>query len=579
MATPLIPDTRNHPDPLKVIDPTGVKDSSAALQHLLDATVGTSSANAQIDPEPGAAYRADAGLVSRNPHVTVGSPTNPLRLIAKTDYPWRPMPDKRPGQYQNVDGKCAPWLWDLTGSFKNPYGVDAKGDPISTGSQFGGFDGTTGASGVDYDGLHLSTRTTAPFTQSDKGKHLHVLTYDRDGRDFQRIINFVSADGKTVRWSNANHDTDPAWHEDTSHTVPWATNCQLGWVSTFMPNPAWTPEYFPKANRASHSYQDCLQDCEDKCRGRTMFELRGDHSRAFIEATGSNESFQNAISNYDKSRPVINEFQRNILCSGLQQEISFVSQYSWGDGLDMAGSRHLWVHDYKAQYAGREAVRGSGPLWQARLERGVHGPEHHSAIDWEVPGNQAPIDPAAVFASDWMLLDDVVLTGHGFANNGQHVGHLRFHKVRSLPSDVTAGTIDSTTSPTRGVPWGPGGVMSPMPGYIIWDDCHFDPAFRYDFPFVLHNMTCLWWKNSSGPSVPRSNEAKGGAFVQLVGCTNWKVEGCDGGPLMAAQSDPAAQPPFVPPGDPRATDPWWRAGAPDPQNDWRDQAVAAGKEH
>jgi hypothetical protein len=109
-----VPDQRNNTNPNLVIDPTGVKDSTAGLQSFFNSVPNGSSGNNNTILLPaGAKYRVNGGVTSAHSYVTFTTNlSNPAQLFADSGsipeaYPWRVRPIA-----PNTDGRQSPWFMD-----------------------------------------------------------------------------------------------------------------------------------------------------------------------------------------------------------------------------------------------------------------------------------------------------------------------------------------------------------------------------------------------------------------------------------------------------------------------------------
>lgn len=461
MATVTVPDRRDAANPNDVIDPTLRRDSTAGLQTAIDqaGTGGEIVVPFDVVANGGLILHGGRSLVLRKPDGTSSI------VAAPVDYPCRVQPDKRqkignePNPGYNPKGVCAPWLYDLTGSLSNPYcrkGADGK--PNVTGGQFGNYDGSTGAldgSNNDrYDGKHLRTYISTPFGPDMVGLVARIIGSPySDAEDFNvPIVRFVNP--QRIEYNDPQKVSQA---EGSTHTVAWCVEPKKGWGSVFMPNPSWKPEW---VHDDWHAYSTLLRKTLAKNRGRTNVTVRAGCHLEGGELIGANDGHQSAISNFDASKPVVNEFQDTLMLETGSTMDGTKVHHAWGTGIDGPGKRE----NFEVDYCGRQSMVGHYDDLIAI--NGIIQGAKHTEIDFETGKSVSGV-----------VLVDITIGGpHGISVHAP-IGTLVLQRVHSTNADVAAGKIRQL-APLMAGTGGPSWGSSEQSHSISLLDCDFDLAQR-----------------------------------------------------------------------------------------------------
>jgi hypothetical protein len=545
----VVTDRSKDTDPNTVIDPSGVKDSTAGLQALLyGVPSGTAGHNNIVWFPAGSRYRVNGGLDVQQSFVTLSTdPKQPAKLFSDSS-PTRPEVafPFRATSHGTDPGKQAAWLMDIRHDLINPYGVAG-----TLGSGVGGWDGQ-----ISADKKSLYTRLTAPFTQSDVGKtiNVHWNPYDFSDRGgFTKTILGVSnsctaiaADCKqAVTWcSPARCDLSGVNTVSRSNAVAWATNPDGTWDATFMPNQQWGSMRYIGPG----AYYRALSRAFQKNKGRVMVDLQGTHIQFdHFEVAGSDANWARTTYNYDVSMPGVTEFQTNIGIEGSQNEIGWVNVHnSWGDGIS-PHTDHLWMHDSRVTNSGRGTINGSLPNQDIVIERNILQRSHQALIDWE----------GGTDTGGWWVLNNT-FGGPGYFAVVHPTSHIKFDGNHSTQADIKSGTISA------------GGGMfigAFLADYFIFTNNDFS-ATNVDNTNYLNIKTA---RTHIDVEHNRAFWGRGGYFVKITGTAVTNIMVADNsGTNMAGNVSPALAIPntltgtFRAPGQHNDPDSWWASGAPAP---------------
>lgn len=383
----------------------------------------------------------------------------------------------------------------------------------NTGADWGGYSGSTGQSGIDYDGLHLTDRYRAPFNSSQVGKVIQIVINQQQSIYYNKIINAVSNDGTTVYFPNTDNTSQ---HEDTGGTVAWCiTTSGKTWTATFQPNPAWNPQPFNGGNHLWQGYVDCLNGCINS---NTAATVRVDDTSQLIgvEVVGANLAWRNSIVNFDKSNPVVQEFTHCVHTTSNSAKIIGcwlhhpVGDCEYGPG-QLINSR--------LEFSGRQGCTGH---WDHKRINGcVIQNTHHSICDIEKPGGGPTVDV--------QIVNNCFGGPHGIAWSSPVNGML-FQNNHSVKADITAGTITSLATYSRIKSWRGGSCSNVQILNNRFDtntgNNNTDPAYAFTTPTNDTPINGLTVANNKTPTTNYFVHAPGGTNV--VVSNNDCVLGCLG---------------------------------------------------
>lgn len=509
-----LPDRSNDTNPLNVIDPSGVKDSTAGInQFLNDAPTGASILNPYT-------LRISSTVTVPDTKTFRGG-----KLFKGEMLPWRVVVDIA----TNPNGRAAEWLYDLQGgsanefaSIVNPYGLDANGNEIANGSGVGGFNGTTEwppvAYGGHYDGLHFKALQGAPFKnlRPAPGDAMQVQIGGGIDGVYNKTIKSVSDDGTTVYF----YDTVDVVHTNSSGTSSWCiTRKGASWIIEFGPNPT-----YQRSTITSTSW-DGFTKALAKCMARNVLPM----VRVGVNATllgmivyGANRTVHTSLSNWTASRPVVNENQHNVATSDPSSRVIFCDiGYSWGDAESGPGQLIAnYMHDTGRM--GHTVTANGKRIYACTMENHKH---HSIDIEATHPWSDLHIDSCIFGGTPSTAKSAIALTSR--------IDGLTATNNRSTQADVDAGTIRYLSASLFAAARG-GGSNWVVSGNKFSFPIPAGAEHAHDAAYAIGGVNGLVMHDNVEPT--------GGFFLQpwtkadkSDRCTNVDVSGNDGGPLCQGQ--------------------------------------------
>jgi hypothetical protein len=588
-----VPDQRNNSDPDQVIDPSGVKDSTAGLQSFLNSVPnGSPGSNKTVIFPAGAKYRVNGGLTINSSYATyTTNPSDPTQILADANngpktYPWRVRPTGT-----NTIGRQSAWFMDEFANNSPLSNHATLHSHTCTGCDVGGFDGylsgyqldSTIGDTTNQHGFAVGSYYQHPFLATDVGRVITVSTISGSmNRIIAGVLNCATPSdnnsGCSTTADSTGHFNMVVWdatqakqadnvNESSNGWVRWAINTSNGgWECYFTPNPSFQPKVF---NGSWNDWSNATDCATSNNRGRTMVTLAGQANRwVNIQVHGSNTTWQSSIDNFDNSKPAVNEFQQTMTLGGNNNEIVGAAiDDAYGTVLNL-DTHNSWVHDSRIE-RGQWGVGITQDNKGDTLEHNIIQLAHGSTIDFEPNGGGNNC------AEDWISVINNTFGTHGIAANPGRVAcykHIKISGNHSTDQDVANGTISSTTTFMQGSHYG---TLNAAGGYIIFTNNVNDALLN--IPYTFDHLDHVYVANNSQKIEPRNNTFSAFQF----GTSSWhslnNMERCSITCYLQYQFDPTSDNingSFVYPGtvakpsnDP---DSWWAKGGPEPSNYYRD---------